>query len=390
MKAIPESAGKDTVDVIEDFDCSTQSEAYNLKFKEWRSRKENPFAFRFKANKRETVFNDSRGFETPSQASEEKRVISRLMFILGISMLFVVVTDNVISRAVAVLFGLFGVDIHVTLFSSTMYGQASSVVSVVVLVNMIRGLVPVLYSQKKLKLPMRTGYMSQVRSSVELINAIALTLIACTIVCLPTAYSGSTKEIYEFFSNSNTEVDLWGQKEFVFYAVFSILVFPALEVLFFNGPMFTALRQFGDPFAIIVTVTSACLLTRDFREMPATILITLIASVTMLRSGTIMTAIVVHIVYKMYNFALIMFEGSSSANMLLKRNMFMIAALIAGAVISGLIYIVRKKMKVSGHYIALYHSDTKPAMLLAAAAKSFPYTAVAILCIVEATVKIYM
>lgn len=388
MSSEIENISKDTVDVIEDFDCSTQSEAYNLKFKEWRSRKDNPFAFRFRANKRETVFNDSRGFETPSQASEEKRVISRIMFILGMSMLFVVVTDNIIARIAAVTFGFFGFDIHTTMFSSTMYGDASAVVSVVILVNLIRGLVPVFGAQLKLKLPLRTGYMSQVRSSVELLNAIALTLIACTIVCLPTAYSGSTKEIYEFFRNSNTEVDLWGQKEFVSYAIFSILVFPLLEVLFFNGPMFTALRQFGDPFAITVTVTSACLLTRDFKEMPAVILITFIASVTMLRSGTIMTAVTVHVIYKMYTFALIMFEGSSSANMLLRRNMFMLAALITGSVVSGLIYIVRKKKKSNRHYIAMYHSDTKPAAMLITAAKSFPYTAVALLCIVEATAKI--
>ncbi len=390
MNAIPIDPKSDNVDVIEDFDCSTQSEAYNVKFKEWRRKKENPFAFRFKANKRETVFNDSRGFETPSQAAEEKRVINRLMFILGISMLFMVTADNIIGRASAAALGLLGFDIHATVFSTMMYGEASSVVSVVILVSLIRGIVPIIYSGTKLRLPLRIGYMSRVQSSVEIINAIALTLIACTIVCLPTAYSGSAKEIYEFFKGSNTEVTLWGQKEFVSYAMFSILVFPLLDVLFLNGPLFTALRQFGDPFAIIITMTSACLLTRDFKEMPAALLISLIASVTMLRSGTIMTAVIVHVVYKMYTFALIMLEGSTSANMLLMRNMFMISALVAGALVSGTIYFVRKKKSKNSHYIAMYHSDTNPVKRLGIAAKSFPYTAVALLCIAEAAIKLIM
>jgi len=100
-----------------------------------------------------------------------------------------------------------------------------------------------------------------------------------------------------------------------------------------------------------------------------------------------MSAFIVRVIYKMYVFALIMFEGSNTANMLLRRNIFMLIALAAGVFISGSIYIARKIRKRNRRYIAQYHSDVSPARRLVTAAKSFPFTAVAIICIVELIVR---
>ena len=39
-----------SINVIEEFDYSTQSKLYSDHFKEWRKRKENPFSFSFEMN----------------------------------------------------------------------------------------------------------------------------------------------------------------------------------------------------------------------------------------------------------------------------------------------------------------------------------------------------
>jgi len=382
-----ENVQRELVNVVEDFDCSTQSDAYNKKFKEWRGRKDNPYAFRFKANRREKVFNDSRGFEVHSQEDEEKRIIGHIMYVLGMAVLMYIVIDTIIGKLIAALLELLGFDIHLSIFSSALYGDVVSVVGTLILISTLELLVPVVYIQLKLKTPARVGFMSKLNSSAEILNAIGLTFITCTLVCLPSAYSSDTKEIFSYFRTTDTDVYKWGQSEFVFYTVFTIVILPIISELFVHGPIFAALRQFGDIFALAITTFVSCLITRDIAEIPAAILISLLAGITMLRSGTIMSAFIVRVIYKMYVFALIMFEGSNSANMLLRRNVFMLITLAAGALISGTIYIVRKMRKHNRRYIAKYHSDVSPARRLITAAKSFPFTAVAIICFVEIIVR---
>ena len=379
---------KDVLNVVEDFDCSTQNSTYNKLFKEWRKQKDNPYAFNFKANKKEKVFNDSRGFEKQFPEKAEKTIINRLMYIIGIAMLLLVVIDSAFGKVTIYLLGLIGFDIHISFISSAMYGDVSLVLFTFICISILKLLVPVIYITKKLDMPRKIGFMSKVNSSAALIESLGLTLIACTVVCLPTAYSSDSKEIFTFVKSVNTDLALWDSKEFIVYTMFSIIVLPVLFELFIHGPIFTALRQFGDIFAIGVTTAVACIITRDFTEAPAVLVMTVLAAVSMLRSGTIMSAITVNIVYRVYTFALINLEVSNSANMLIKRNIFMLSALVAGVLLSGSVYIFNKLKKTRRHYIAAYSSGLSPARRFYVAARSYPFLAVVFVCIIDAAAKL--
>lgn len=379
---------KDVLDVVEDFDYSTQNSSYNEKFKKWRKNKDNRHAFRFEGNKKEKVFNDSRGFEKRSPEAVEKKIINRVMYVLGIAMLIFIVIDNSANRLLAPLFRCFGINVHASMLSAAVYGNVTGVVEVLLLASALKIIIPVIYIQLKLKMPLSVGYMSHVNSTAEIVNSVGMALVACTVVCLPTAYSSDTKEIYTLFKSANADVSLWGQREFVVYALFTLVVFPAVYELFLHGPIFAALRQFGDRFAIAVTTVAACLLADTPSEIPATFLISLLAAVSMLRSGTIMTAFIINIIYKSYTFALIMFENENTPSMLLKRNVFMIAALVAGVAVSGSIYIVRRRKGRKLHFIAAYKSEVSPLNRGVIAVKSFPFAAVVMLCILEMVIGV--
>jgi hypothetical protein len=269
-----------------------------------------------------------------------------------------------------------------------LYGDVSLVLSAFLIVSAMKLLIPLVYVTKKLNIPRKAGFMCKVNSSAEILNAVGLTLIAGTVVCLPTAYSGDSKEIFTFVNSINTDVSYWDSKEFVAYTFFSIIILPVLFELLVHGPLFTALRQFGDPFAIIVTTTVACLITREVTELPGVMVVAVISAVCMLRSGTIMSAIIVNVIYRVYCFALINLEVSNSANMLIKRNIFMISCLAGGVVISGTIHIVQKLRKKSKHSIAYYSSDISPARRCYVAARSYPFLAVAAICIIDTVVRV--
>ena len=62
-----DSEEKKIINVVDEFDAAVHGSGYKGNFKEWRKSKDNPYAFNFEKNNKEKIFNESKGFETPSQ-----------------------------------------------------------------------------------------------------------------------------------------------------------------------------------------------------------------------------------------------------------------------------------------------------------------------------------
>lgn len=377
-----DSEEKVIINVVDDFDAAAQGTGYNGHFKEWRRNKDNPFAFNFEKNSKEKIFNESRGFETPSQTDEGKKVLSEIMRETGIIMLVVIVLRNIIGKIAVIVLDTVGFDIHTNLFGSGIYGGSTEIVMITIALAFVTLLTPVIYAHKRMKMPMKAGIMHTVRDSAEIIAAIGFAMIFCTIACLPEAYSSETKEIYTYFASAETDVSVWNQKDFVTYTIFDVVILSILTELLFRGAIFSALRQFGDVTAIVVTTAMAVLLTGDFFAMPAALLVSIVSSIGMLRSGTIFTAVIVRIVYKMYQLAIVILEVDTSANMIITRNLFMMFVFILGIILASLVMIVGGRK--NNLYLVTYKSEFSQTRRLAFAVKVFPFPAVAMLCVVQA------
>lgn len=373
------------VNVIDEFDYSTQNESYNEKFRKWRRKKENPFSFNFAENKKESVYIDGRGFIESSAVSAEKKVLSNIFYFIGLALLMYIAFDDVISKIVISLLSFFGIDIHNNYFSSIIYGGSTEIVTVFIIITFIKIIIPLIFLHFKFRLPLKVEFMWNMNNPMALIGAISMTLILCTISSLPTIYSSETKEIYEFFKNLETDVSVWGQTEFLVYTIFDIIVMSVLSEMLFRGAIFAVLRQFGDPFAVIITSIIAGLLTQNFNTMLTVILISFVASYGMISSGTIFTPVCVVVIYKIYNLTLTVIEIDPSEKMPLTRNIFMIFMLIIGGagLVAYCIYIAKKKK--SG--IARYKSELHYSKRFIFSVKTFPFSAVSVLCVVCALVK---
>ena len=389
MKDKINATNSSVISVIDEFDYSTQNEAYNEKFRQWRSNKNNPFAFNYKKDLKETVFSDSKGFVNTTVAEAEKQTVTGIMQILGVAMLLAVFMDSFFSRLLILILDTIGVDIHCDFFTNAFYGGGSEVVSMTVLNSFLCILTPMIYLHYKLKLPFRVEMMSKVNSSIEVVNSIALTLMACTVVCLPTAYSGKSHNVYEFFASQVTDdVSLWEQSDFIVFFIFNIVILPVVSEILFRGATFAALRQFGDIFAIVISTLTACLLTRDVAEMPAAIIISIVASLGMLRSGTIITAFFVRIIHRMYSATLMLLSVDSSVQSFVNRNTFMLVVFIAGAVVFCALYLVRRSKK--QHYLSFYKPHTSSMKRYGTAFTAFPFPLMAGICILEAVINILL
>ncbi|MBR1592277.1 MAG: CPBP family intramembrane metalloprotease [Ruminococcus sp.] len=381
-KAAQRSENK-IINVIDEFDYSTQNDSYNEQFRKWRRHKENKFSFSFSSNKNESIFIDGKGFIEENAVNAEKEIITKIFYVIGNAMLMWLVTDTIIVKFLIKFLSIIGVDVHNNFFNTSVYGGSMEIVIVLVAVSVIKVLASMIYIRKRFKVPLKVEFMHTMNHPSGLLTAISLVLLVCTAVNIPSAFSGETKEIYSFFRSIDTDVSVWGQAEFVIYTVFDIIVMSILNEMMFRGAMFAVCRQFGDAFAIIMTSLTAALLTHDFSDMGAVFLISAIGSYGMLRSGSIFTPIAVNIVYKMYSLALAIIEVDPSVNMSITRGMFMAAVFLSGAFGFIVCYLHNRKKNIK---LAVYESEFSQGGRILFAVKVFPYIAVGIICIVYAIV----
>ncbi|MBR4509808.1 MAG: CPBP family intramembrane metalloprotease [Ruminococcus sp.] len=372
------------INVIDEFDYSTQTDDYNDEFKKWRRTKNNRFAFSFQTNKNEKVYIDGKGFVANSALDDEKEVLTRIFGVIGMAGLLWMLSYHIIAKLGIAAFTLLGFDIHNDFFSSTIYGGSTEIAAALIAVPLIQIIIPLLYVHFRFRLPGKVEFMSHLHNNFAMFGAIAMTLIICTAVALPTAYSSDSKEVYDYFTSINADVSVWDQSEFVIYTVFDVVIMSVLTQMFFCGAMFAVLRQFGDPFAIFMTALTAGLLSQDFSEIPVNMMIGLVAAYGMVSSGTILTAISVSMVYKMYNLAILVIETDPTEKMPLTRNIFMIIMLFAGIIIFTVYWFACVRKKRNG--IAGFSSEFTTWKRFVHSVKTFPYSAVALACLAYAAV----
>lgn len=373
------------INVVGEFDYSTQSDAYNDKFKKWRQKKDNPYAFSFEANTNEKVYVDGKGFIDPSAENVEKDILARIFYVIGIGALMWVVFEDILGKLGIQIFDLLGFDIHNNFFNSSIYGERIEIVTALLIVSTLKIAVPFLFIRSRFRLPVRVEFMGGLRNSLALLGAISITLIICTAASLPNAYSSESKEIYDYFRSIDADVSVWDQSEFLIYTVFDVIIMSLLTEMLFRGAMFGVLRQFGDLFAIIMTSLTAALLTQDLRAMPVVFLISVTASYGMLTSGAMFTAVAVSIVYKMYNLAILVLETDSTEKMPLTRNIFMIITLLAGIIGFVVFWVGSVRRKKAG--LARYSSELAMRTRFIQSVKTFPYSAVVILCVAYGVIR---
>lgn len=377
---------KNIIDVVSEFDYSTQNKKYSDNFRKWRRNKNNPFAFNFSANKNESIFIDGKGFIDNSPVVSEHETLSRIFYIIGIAMLLWVTFENIIGKIIIYTLDIIGVNIHSAFFSTSCYGGSIEIVTVMIVLSLIKIYVPTIYIHKKLKMPLKVEFMDTMNHPTELINAIAMSLIVCTITSIPDAYSSSAREIYDYFKSINADISVWGQAEYVIYTIFDVIITSISAEILFRGAIFSALRQFGDTFAIIVTSVMAALLTQNFPDMLTVFVISIISSLGMLKSGSVFTAFAVKIVFKMYQLSIVIIEASNSENMFLVRNLIITGIFIISNISVIIIYFMRKNK--NKNYLAEYNSEISIKERLLFSFRTFPFTAVAVICIIAAYIKI--
>ena len=182
-------------------------------------------------------------------------------------------------------------------------------------------------------------------------------------------------------------MSLLGQKSFVVYTIFDVVVVAAISELLFKGEMFAALRQFGDAFAVVITSVFTGLFTQNIQVMFGSALMAAVSASGMLRSGSIFTAIVSKMVYKLYLLVLTVIQSSGRDDMRSIRFIYITGILSVAVLVMLIIFMNDKRRRRA--WIAKSSSQLSFARKISAAVKSVPMTITILICLISGGIKLF-
>lgn len=370
------------IDVVEDFSCPQQTECYHEAFRKWRRREKNRYAFRCKKHPKEAAFSESKAVSTETPAQIEQGVLGRLGYLIGCLMILYLVVENVLDKVIVLVLNLMGLHVSISFWDSGFFGDELGVFLSVMLVNFLKYLLPALLFQLILRFPMRVGMPMRIAKAETLLFGAVLTMLLSAGLGMFFVSSSQELEKYKLICNAADMAD----NRMILYMLFTIFALPIMMELLLHGALFQALRQFGDAFAsLAVTLIAACLMHNPLDSLRAAI-ITLTISYFVLRSGSFLTAIVLHIVHEIYMFALFYIETFGSVYSL----QWWLTILLPCAVglITG-VYILwhRKPSEEAEPY---NHTFLRLPDKITAFFSSFPMLSVIIVSIVLAVISVYI
>jgi len=292
--------GKSVIDVIEDFDYSTQSDKYNKAFKNWRKSKSNPYTYNFSKNKREHTFIEGRGFMNTDPADAEKTILNRVLFVIGMALFISISVETFFSKFIVKLLSKTGVNLWANFLTDTVYGGEIEVLLYLIITGILKLGLPILFIHRLFKMPNTVRFPHKLSKKSDMCYALSICLMLSVLTSFSSAYFKNTTRIFEFFKLDDAEFATQGVTCFVIYAFFDVLIVSILSEMLFRGEMLASLRQFGDLFAVTVCAFVSTAVTADFAMSPCAFAIAMLSGIMVLKSGSIITAICIRALHSSY------------------------------------------------------------------------------------------
>lgn len=326
------------INIAEEAEYKYQDEAYNKAYKSWRMGFEsNPYAYNYVRDTREHVYLDGVGFISEEPEDVERECIKKNSAIIATSLIlyfFIELFGRIIAAIVAHSFGLCT---YGRLFMDITYTSANAEAMAGFAVNIAKFILCAAFLNSFIKLPREVYFPTKVINRRFFGASIPAVLIfAVLTICA----SGALERMYSNLpwvntilahTDSGMEYSLYVRIIRIF---FDLIVYPVLYEIYIRGIVMQSLRQFGDGFALMMTCMISALLTHDIAEAGPTFMLALCIGYFVLKTGSLLTGTVMHIVYKAIMIIYI-YLGSLAqyGTARMARTVYMIVILVIGFVI---------------------------------------------------------
>lgn len=271
----------DRIDVVEDYEYSSENPQYNQDYRHWRRHAKGPWMYQFQENSREHVYVDGGAASSTFDAAlAERKALLHCSTVIGTILLIFLVSEILGSTAMVALMRLFMKDISIDFLSFQTVGNQWARTGVRILIEVLKYSLPTAVLTRFCKLPQSVFAPASFGAIPEVIAAIGSGMVIAALYCVTTL--GTSVELSQrLFSYKDSAA-------IAAFGVFDALAVSVLAELFFRGALLPVLRQFGDPFAVIVTAVIAFLCPNVMSDRIRELLIGLAAGYLMIRSGSIL------------------------------------------------------------------------------------------------------
>ncbi|MBR4201702.1 MAG: CPBP family intramembrane metalloprotease [Oscillospiraceae bacterium] len=286
---------QEEIDVIESFDYDCVNQQYGKDYLYWRRRTKEPFIYRFTGNARESVYTVNSSPLRQNAAAAERTALGKCSEKIGLALLIFMVCELVGVSLFVALLHLIHIDIRIDFLTLKMNGSQWAVVGVRALLLTLKYLLPTVLLVRLCHIPQSIYAPAAPNGLPEHIAAAAGGLMIAGIYSLTAQNLGiETAQILFTYKDMGA---------IYAYGLFDAIVGAVLAELLLRGTILPLLRQFGEPFAIVMTAVIAFLCPNKLPDRISELLIGLAAGYLMIRSGSIFKGVLLRMIYTALSYA---------------------------------------------------------------------------------------
>lgn len=306
-------------DVVEEFKYDALNEQYNIDYLQWRRNAASKLVFRFSENSLENVYVSGDAAGKQDAASAERTALMHCGQFIGSALLLYFLAQIAGSSLLNGILHLVGIRIRTEFIPIQMEGSQWAVVAARAVIVLLKYLLPTALLVRFSKFPRRVFAPVMFGGIPEFSAAVGTGMLISGIYALISQKSG-----LELAQNIFTYKDT---AAIFAYCAFDTLIAAALAELFLRGSILTLLRQFGDPFGIVVTACMAALFPNNLSDRIGELLLGLAAGYLLLRSGSLSKCITLRIVYTGLRYArlILLYTHATRSNQLMEYSLLLIS-----------------------------------------------------------------
>lgn len=265
-----------------------QNAEYNEIYRKWRIEHKENFGFFFSGSSDEVTWRNGEGFVTDYPEAREYSAVKRIASVVAQTLILFTLIDIICTILFhdKIFFGKYvDYDPH-----GFFIGDEGMALALSYAVNILRRLIPVTYIFARLKMPLRLAMPLKVTNKPLFYAAAPISLLTFGIISVMMWIVNLTGNYFGLFMGS----EVWIPENKLYVIPSSLLfavIIPVISELVHRGVFLQIFRQFGDGYALIVTSLIAALTANDVQLWVFTFAYSLIIGYFTLRSGSILTAV---------------------------------------------------------------------------------------------------
>lgn len=294
------------IDVANERTYQNQNEGYNKAYAKWRSDEKNTYAYRYVQDTREHSYVAGEGFVQNKADAAENIALRKCLGLLGVIMMIVLGFDAVNFFLAKTLNSHY--TRNIVMFSAKETNLKESIplwfAVAFAALSTAKYLIAILMVKLITKIPIKVAMPHTKNKTLMICNSVIVMLMVMVIgriaSFLISSFLGLFKidSVYSFMMNSDDD------RIKIISVCLNCIILPILYEVFFRGFVLQIFRQFGDTFAILVSSILCGFTFYDVAYIGYAICCSVILGLFTIRTGSILTPILMHILSTSCNYML--------------------------------------------------------------------------------------